>query len=66
MGEKEKTPGPAIASHGASRLPSVEVDSYNIEIRDEDGFVGDRANKGAFRDILDTLRKKLRHYQLLG
>ncbi len=60
MGEKEKTPGPAIASHGASRLPSVEVDSYNIEIRNEDGFVGDRANKGAFRDILDTLRKKLR------
>ena len=60
MGVKEKTAGPAIAAHGASRLPSVEVDSYNIELRDEDGFVGDRANKRAFRDILDALRKKLR------
>jgi len=52
--------GPAIAAHGASRLPSVEIDSYNIELRDDDGFVGDRANKGAFRDILETLRKALR------
>src|SRR5882724_7143103 len=60
MGEKEKTKGPAIAAHGASRLPSVEIDSYNIELRDEDGFVGDRANKRAFRDILDTIRKTLR------
>ena len=46
---KEKIKGPAIAAHGASRLPSVDVDSYNIELRDEDGFVGDRANKRAFR-----------------
>src|SRR5688572_6548949 len=60
MGAKEKTAGPAIAAHGASRLPSVDVDSYNIELKDDEGFVGDRANKRAFRDILDTLRKQLR------
>jgi len=49
-----------IAAHGASRLPSVEVDSFNVEIKDEKGFLGDRASKGAFRDILDKWRKPLR------
>jgi hypothetical protein len=49
-----------IAHHGAGRLPSVEVDSFNIEIKDEDGFLGDRASKGAFREILDRWRKPLR------
>ena len=49
-----------IARHGATRLPSVEVDSFNIELKDEDGFLGDRASKGAFRDILDGLRKPLK------
>ena len=49
-----------IARHGASRLPSVEVDSFNIELKDEDGFLGDRASKGAFREILDDLRKPLK------
>jgi len=49
-----------IAGHGATRLPAVEVDSYNVEIKDKDGFVGDRANKQAFRDILEDGRKKLR------
>jgi hypothetical protein len=49
-----------IAHHGASRLPSVEIDGFNIEIKDEDGFLGDRASKGAFRKILDRWRKPLR------
>src|SRR6188472_598300 len=49
-----------IARHGATRLPSVDVDSFNIELKDDDGFLGDRASKGAFRQILDTLRKTLR------
>jgi ROK family len=48
-----------IASHGATRLPSVDVDSFNIELKDEDGFVGDRASKGAFRAIFDKWRKHL-------
>jgi hypothetical protein len=49
-----------IAAHGASRLPSVDIDSFNIELKDDDGFLGDRASKGAFRNILDKWRKPLR------
>jgi predicted NBD/HSP70 family sugar kinase len=49
-----------IARHGAGRLPSVDVDSFNIELKDEEGFLGDRASKGAFRKILDRWRKPLR------
>ena len=49
-----------IGRHGATRLPSVEVDSFNIELKDDEGFLGDRASKGAFRKILDGLRKPLK------
>jgi predicted NBD/HSP70 family sugar kinase len=49
-----------IGRHGATRLPSVDVDSFNIELKDDEGFLGDRASKGAFREILDTLRKPLK------
>ncbi|UYO39875.1 ROK family protein [Rhodopseudomonas palustris] len=54
------TTNAGIAAHGATRLPSVEIDSYNIEIKDEDGFLGDRASKGAFQRLLDDWRKALR------
>jgi ROK family protein len=47
-------------SHGARRLPRVEVVSYNVELKDEKGFVGDRASKGAFRRFVDEWRKPLR------
>jgi len=49
-----------IAHHGASRLPSVDVDGFNIELKDEDGFLGDRASKGAFRKIIERWRRPLR------
>src|SRR3954469_18430025 len=49
-----------IGRHGATRLPSVDVDSFNIELKDDDGFLGDRASKGAFRKILDEWRKPLK------
>ena len=49
-----------IAHHGAGRLPSVEVDSFNLELKDEEGFLGDRASKGAFRKMFDKWRKPLR------
>lgn len=58
MAEDITTTG--IARHGATRLPSVDVDSFNIEIKDDDGFLGDRASRGAFRRILDELRE-LKH-----
>jgi predicted NBD/HSP70 family sugar kinase len=50
---------PPLVGHGTSRLSSVEIDSFNVETKDEDGFIGDRANKGAFRDILDDWRKRV-------
>lgn len=60
MATDELVKATGIAHHGASRLPSVDVDSFNIEIKDEDGFLGDRASKGAFREILEAWRKPLR------
>ena len=56
----EESTSARIGRHGASRLPLVEVDSYNIELKDEDGFVGDRASKGAFQAILDAWRTPLK------
>ena len=51
-----------IARHGATRLPSVDVDSFNLELKDDEGFLGDRASKGAFRKILDRWRKPSRKF----
>jgi hypothetical protein len=48
------------AAHGASRLPLLNVDSYNVELKDDEGFLGDRANKHAFRAIIENWRKPLR------
>ena len=45
--------------HGADELPSVVVTSYNLEIRDGEGFVGDRASRGAFMEHLAELRRHL-------
>jgi predicted NBD/HSP70 family sugar kinase len=38
----------------------VDVDSYNVEVKDDEGFLGDRASKGAFRAIIENWRKPLR------
>jgi hypothetical protein len=51
---------PAVTEHGALRLPSLDVDSYNLELKDDEGFLGDRASKGAFRDIIENWRAELR------
>jgi predicted NBD/HSP70 family sugar kinase len=51
---------PALPVHGATRLPSVDVDSYNLEIRDDEGFIGDRVTKGVFRELIEAWRKPLR------
>jgi len=51
---------PTLPTHGATTLPSVEVDSYNLEIEDGDGFFGDRASKGAFWSLVEKWRKPLR------
>jgi hypothetical protein len=57
----EKTrPADKAGTHGAAELPSVAITSYNLEIRDDDGFVGDKASRGAFVKHLDDLRRHLR------
>ena len=38
----------------------MDVDSYNVELKDSEGFIGDRASKGAFRNMIDHIRKTLR------
>lgn len=58
---KESTePSAQPPIHGATVLPSVEVKSYNVEIEDDEGFVGDKASKAAFLELLDKWRKPLK------
>jgi hypothetical protein len=49
-----------LASHGSAQLTSVHIDTYNSELRDQDGFVGDRASKRAFTAILEDWRGRVR------
>jgi predicted NBD/HSP70 family sugar kinase len=60
---KETSEGPPAASgigvHGAAILPRVEVDGYNLELKDNGGFLGDRASKKALYALLDKWRKPL-------
>jgi predicted NBD/HSP70 family sugar kinase len=60
MGVMAEDDRQVLNAHGAKRLPSVEVDSYNLEIKDVDGFVGDKASRGAFHEMLDKWREPLR------
>ncbi|MGV3548379.1 ROK family protein [Rhizobium sp.] len=56
---KHKTEGVPL-SHGAKDLPSVIVNDYNSEVKDKDGFIGDRARKSAFQEKLEEWRQRLR------
>ena len=47
-------------AHGGRLLPAVTVDTYNEELRDDEGFVGDRASRRAFRAILADWRDRLK------
>lgn len=60
MAEEVVTTPIGIGVHGAKRLPSVDVDTFNIEIKDGDGFLGDRASKRAFQKIIEDIRKPLK------
>jgi hypothetical protein len=55
----EQAPASPLA-HGGRTLPAVTIDTYNEDLRDDDGFVGDRASRRAFRAILAEWRDKLR------
>jgi hypothetical protein len=59
MADKTREPAPVLAGHGAAELPAVRVDSYNVELRDAEGFIGDRASKRAFAALLDDWRERV-------
>ena len=57
-----ETPPPMPLAHGGRILPAVTVDTYNEELRDDEGFVGDRASRRAFRAILADWRERLKEH----
>lgn len=59
LAEEPITP-PSVLGHGGRVLPAVTVDTYNEELRDEEGFVGDRASRRAFHAILADWRDRLK------
>lgn len=59
MSEKQAEVTDRLMAHGAAKLPLVEVDAYNAELREAEGFVGDRAGKRAFAEILTDWRERL-------
>jgi predicted NBD/HSP70 family sugar kinase len=50
----------SFLEHGGTVLPAVQVDAYNAELRQANGFVGDRASRRGFINILDDWRDRLR------
>jgi predicted NBD/HSP70 family sugar kinase len=56
----EQRPGAGFVGHGADELPGVFLKSYNLEIKDEEGFIGDRASGRAFRALLDEVRAQVK------
>ncbi len=60
MPTSTSTRSPGLAGHGAGQLAAVHIDTYNAELRDEGGFIGDRASGRAFRAILDDVRERVR------
>jgi hypothetical protein len=51
-------PGPDV--HGLRELPKLQVDGYSLQLRDNEGFVGDQASQTAFRVLLERWRRKHR------
>jgi hypothetical protein len=51
---------PRIGRHGEAHLPAVDVDSYGAALRDDEGFIGDRASNTAFKSMVDKWRRILR------
>jgi predicted NBD/HSP70 family sugar kinase len=58
--DRKNAIGGAPLTHGAEDLPSLTVDDYNIELRDKDGFIGDKASKSAFQAKIDAWRERIK------
>ena len=48
-----------FAGHGLGELPSVSVDSYNLDVRHDGEILNNRLRKAAFFEGLDSLRMAL-------
>jgi hypothetical protein len=59
MSNRLAQPPVPVVGYGLAELPSVVVDAYNAELRDSEGFLGDRASKRAFDAILDDWRDRV-------
>ena len=60
MGSKPVVSTPSLFLHGCKHHESVSIDAYNSELKDADGFIGDRVSKGAFYSILEKRRQQVR------
>jgi len=60
LNARKRGSGAPLLPHGAAHLPELDLDSYSLELEDEDGPAGDKANKAAFTEILEGLRETLR------
>lgn len=60
MADERDVSHAGLIRHGAPRLTAVAIDTYNEELRDAEGFIGDRASNRAFRAILEDWRERLR------
>jgi predicted NBD/HSP70 family sugar kinase len=60
MADVEASSSVSFLEHGGTILPAVRVDAYNAELRQANGFVGDRASRRGFINILDDWRDRLR------
>lgn len=58
--KKRHMPSVVGAHHGTAQLPTLDIAGYNLEVADEEGFIGDRASQTAFRKLLDGWRKRCR------
>lgn len=59
MKKPKGRPRPVLNS-AARELPGVVLDSYNLEVRDAKGFIGDRASNRAFMEMLEEIREAMR------
>ena len=51
---------PTIARHGSHRLVAVDIDSYNVEIKNNEGLLATAPVKARFSKMIDRIRKSLR------
>jgi predicted NBD/HSP70 family sugar kinase len=51
---------PSADIHGAKELPAVLVEGYSLQLRGDNGFLGDQASQTAFRELLERWRQRVR------